>query len=246
VRRLASSFAALAAAAVAAPAALAQDPSGPPPNLIRGLATNLNTVVVQFTEPVDPNSVQTGDFILEMTEANRPVTGATVSPDGTKVTLTSTSAWDPGTAGQVHLIAPGVILDPSGTPNTSADWVTVGAAPGDFTAPVVTHFHLTKSKNLCWVYKLHGCPRPGAAWIYRVTEDGDAYVTVRRGRRLMGVRRYNGQPGSNYINFDGKINGRRLRPGTYTAQLGVQDVVGNRTPVAQQPKTKFKVKRVRR
>lgn len=245
MRRLAATIAALAAAAVFAPAALAADPSGPPPNLIRGVATGQNSVVVEFTEPVDPNSVQTGDFILEMTEANRPVTGAVVSPDGTRVTLTSPSGWDPGTAGRVHLIAPGVILDPAGVPNSSADWVTVGAAPGDFTPPVVTHFHLTKSKGLCWVFKRRGCPRPGAAWIYRVTEDGDAYITVWRGRKLIGQRRYNGQPGSNFINFDGKINGRRLPPGTYTAQLGVQDVVGNRTPIEQQPKTKFKVKRVR-
>ena len=245
MKRLAVTLAALSAAAVAAPPALGADPSGPPPNLIRGVATNLNTVVVQFTEPVDPNSVQTGDFILEMTEADRPVTGAVVSPDGTKVTLTSSSSWDPGTAGRVHLISQGVVLDPLGIPNTSADWVTVGAAPGDFTPPAVSHFHLTKSKGLCWVFKARGCPKPGAAWIYRVTEDGDAYITVRRGRKVMGVRRYNGQPGSNFINFDGKINGRRLRPGTYTAQIGVQDVVGNRTPVAQQPKTKFTVKRVR-
>jgi hypothetical protein len=236
---------AIAAAALAVPAAaFAQGPTGaPPPNLVRGVATSLNTVDVQFNEPVDPASVQTGDFILEMTEANRAVTGATVSPDGTKVTLTSSSSWDPGTAGRVHLIAPGVILDRAGVPNDSADWVTVGAAPGDFTAPVVSHFHLTKSRGLCWTYNTRRCRRPGAAWIYRVTEDGDAYFTVFRGSRLIGVRRYNGQPGSNYINFDGKINGRRLGRGRYTVRLGVQDAVGNRTAVSQQPKTRFTVKR---
>jgi hypothetical protein len=237
-------LAAIAAVLVLAPAALAQDPTGtPPPNLLRGVGTSLNTVDVQFNEPVDPNSVQTGDFLLEMTEANRPVTGVAVSPDGMKVTLTSSSSWDPGTAGRVHLIAQGVILDPVGVPNTSADWVPVGAAPGDFAAPVVSHFHLTRRTGICWTYNVRRCKRPGAAWIYRVTEDGDAYITVRRGSRLIGVRRYNGQPGSNFINFDGKIGGRRLGPGRYTAQIGVQDVVGNRTPPASQPKTSFSVKR---
>jgi hypothetical protein len=239
-------LAATAAAVIAAvPAtAIAQDPTGtPPPNLLRGVATSLNTVDVQFNEPVDPASVQTGDFILEMTAANRPVVGASVSPDGMKVTLTSSTSWDPGTAGRVHLISPGVVLDSAGVPNDAADWVTVGAAPGDFTAPVVTHFHLTKSRNLCFTYNVRRCPRPGAAWIYRVTEDGDAYFTVSRGGKLVGVRRYNGQPGSNFINFDGKINGRRLGAGRYTVKLGVQDVVGNRTPVSQQPKTSFTVKR---
>jgi hypothetical protein len=237
-------LAAVAAQLVLAPVALAQDPTGtPPPNLLRGVGTSQTTVDVQFNEPVDPNSVQTGDFILEMTEANRPVVGAAVSPDGMKVTLTSASGWDPGTAGRVHLISQGVILDRVGVPNTSADWVTVGAAPGDFIAPVVSHFHLTKRTGICWTYNTRRCRRPGAAWIYRVTEDGDAYITVRRGSRLIGVRRYNGQPGSNYINFDGKINGRRLGPGRYTAQLGVQDAVGNRTPAAKQPTTRFSVKR---
>jgi hypothetical protein len=245
VKRVVLIAATALAAAVAAPAALAADPSGPPPNLIRGVANSLNTVVVQFTEPVDPNSVQSGDFILEMTEATRPVTGAAVSPDGTKVTLTSSSSWDPGTAGRVHLIAPGVVLDGAGVPNSSADWVTVGAAPGDFVAPVVSRFHLTKSKNLCWVYRAGSCPHPAVAWVYRSSEDGDAYITIRRGGKRIGVRRYNGQPGSNFINFDGKINGRRLGPGSYTAQLAVQDQVGNRTPVSKQPKTKFTVKRSR-
>jgi Big-like domain-containing protein len=223
----------------AAPVAAAQ--AAPAPNLVRGVANSLNTVVVQFADPVNPSTVQTGDFILEMVEANRPVVGAAVSPDGTRVTLTSSSSWDPGTAGRVHLIAPGVVLDRNGVPNNSADWVTVGAAPGDFVAPVVTHFHLTKSRGLCWVFQQRRCPHPGAAWIYRVTEDGDAYITVHRGRKLIGVRRYNGQPGSNFINFDGKIGGRRLRRGLYTAQIGVQDDVGNRTPVARQPKTRFRV-----
>src|SRR3954453_16919790 len=233
------------AAALALPAAAsAQGPTGtPPPNLVRGVATSLKTVDVQFNEPVDPASVQPGDFILEMTEANRAVTGAVVSPDGTKVTVTSSSSWEPGTAGRVHLTAPGVILDPVGVPNGSADWVTVGAAPGDFSPPVVTHFHLTKSRGLCFTYNVRRCRRPGAAWVYRVTEDGDAYFTVYRGSRLIGVRRYNGQPGSNYINFDGKIGGRRLGPGRYTVKLGVQDAVGNRTPVSKQPKTRFSVKR---
>jgi hypothetical protein len=225
-------------------AAAAQAPVGtPPPNLVRGLATSLNTVDLQFTEPVDPNTVQPGDFVLEMVEATRTMSSAVVSPDGTKVTLTSTTPWDPGTAGRAHLIGPGVVADAAGIPNSSTDWVTVGAAPGDFQAPVVSHFHLTKSRGLCFIYNARRCPRPGAAWIYRVTEDGDAYITVRRGRKLIGVRRYNGQPGSNYINFDGKIGGRRLGRGLYTAQIGVQDDVGNRTPEAQQPITRFRIKR---
>jgi Bacterial Ig-like domain len=242
LRRLLFVVAALLAALPAV--ARAQDPTGtPPPNLVRGLATSQTTVDVQFNEPVDPNSVQTTDFNLEMTEATRPVVSLAVAPDGTKVTLTSQTSWDPGTAGRVQLVGPGVVTDRAGIPNSSADWVTVGAAPGDFTAPVVGHFHLSKRRGICWTYNARRCKRPGAAWIYRVSEDGDAYFTVSRAGRVIGVRRYNGQPGSNYINFDGKINGRRLGPGTYTAQLGVQDAVGNRTPPDQQPTTRFSVKR---
>ena len=235
---------AVAGLLLAAPSALAQDPTGtPPPNLVRGLATSGNTVDLQFNEPVDPASVQPGDFVLEMVAATRTMSSAVVSPDGYRVTLTSTTPWDPGTAGRAHLIGPGVVNDAAGIPNTTTDWVTVGAAPGDFTPPVVGRFHLSKRKNLCWTYNRRRCPRPShVAWIYRSSEDGDAYITVRRGRKLIGTRRYNGQPGSNFINYDGKINGRRLRPGRYTAQLAVQDVVGNRTPADQQPITRFSVK----
>jgi hypothetical protein len=236
---------AAALATVALPAgALAQDPTGvPPPNLLRGVATSQTTVDLQFNEAVDPASVQPGDFVLEMTEATRTMSSAVVSGDGMRVTLTSTTPWDPGTAGRAHLIGPGVVADRIGLTNSTTDWVTVGAAPGDFIAPVVSRFHLTKTRGLCWTYNVRRCPHPGAAWVYRVTEDGDAYITVHRGRRLIGVRRYNGQPGSNFINFDGKIGGRRIGPGRYTAQIGVQDDVGNRTPEAQQPKARFSVKR---
>jgi hypothetical protein len=208
------------------------------------VADSLTTVQIQVNEPVDPASVQPTDFNLEMVEAARPVTAASVSPDGMRIVLTSNRPWDPGTAGRVQLVGPGVIADRTGIPNSAGDWVPVGAAPGDFQPPAVSRFRLTPSRNLCWVEGPR-CKRARAAWEYRSTEDGDAFIAIYRGRRLMGVRRYNGQPGNNFINFDGKIDGRRLGPGRYTAQLGVRDEVGNLTPPEQQKRTTFTVKRTR-
>jgi hypothetical protein len=233
----------LVAALAAAPAALAQV-AAPPPALVRGVADSLTTVQVEVNEPVDPASVQPADFVLEMVEATRPVTAASVSPDGTRIFLTSGTRWDPGTAGRVQLSGPGVISDRTGIANSANDWVTIGAAPGDFEPPAVSQFRLTPSRNLCWVEGPR-CKRPRAAWQYRSSEDGDAFIAVYRGRRLIGTRRYNGQPGSNYINFDGKIGGRRLGPGRYTAQLAVRDQVGNLTPPERQKHTTFTVKRTR-
>jgi hypothetical protein len=233
----------MAAALLGAPAALAQDEL-PPPHLVRAVADSLTTVQIQVNEPLDPASVQTSDFALEMVEAVRPVTAVSVSADGTRVTLTSSRGWDPGTAGRVQLVGPGVVSDRVGISNSANDWIKVGAAPGDFTAPVVTRFKLSRRRNLCWDFGPR-CRRPRAAWIYHVSEDGDAYITVFRGSRRIGVRRYNGQPGDNYINFDGKIGGRRLGPGKYTARIGVMDDVGNLTPRDRQPHTSFSVKSTR-
>lgn len=236
--------AAAAAALLAAGPGSAPALAGPPPALVRGVADSLSTVQIQLSDPVDPASVQPTDFNLEMVEAARPVTAVSVSPDGTRISLSSSSPWDPGTAGRVQLAGLGAINDRDGAPNASNDWVTVGAAPGDFVAPTVTRFRLTPNRNLCWV-KGRRCKKPNTAWTFRSSEDGDAYIAVHKGRRLIGVRRYNGQPGSNYISFDGKIEGRRLTPGRYRAQIGVQDDVGNLTPANRQPAITFTVKSTR-
>jgi hypothetical protein len=81
--------------------------------------------------------------------------------------------------------------------------------------------------------------------VFRSSEDGDAFATVFRGTRRIGERRFHGQPGDNYIRFDGKILGRRLAPGRYRMYMAVEDGAGNRTPFVQQPHTTFTVKSTR-
>ena len=71
-------------------------------------------------------------------------------------------------------------------------------------------------------------------------------MTVFKGSRRIGERRYTGQPGNNYIRFDGKIRGRRIGPGLYRMYVAMQDEVGNRTPLDQQPWAMFRVKRTKR
>lgn len=239
MRRAAVILAAVCALVLAAPAALAD---APPPALQRAVATSLNAIEVQPNEPVDPQSVQPSDFVVQMASVNRPITTATVSPDGTRITLTSSHAWQPGEAGTMRLSAPGAIADRSGNVSLAPAEIHVGGAPGDFVAPVVTGLRVSPNKGVCFVIAPR-CKSGRTAISFRSSEDGDTYATVFRGRRLIGERRFSAQPGDNYIRFDGKIGGRRLGPGLYTIYVAVQDEVGNRLPLNRQPHVTFRVVR---
>jgi hypothetical protein len=206
------------------------------PELYVGVATSLTTVRVQPTEPIDPASVQASDFFLNVAGVDRPVASATPTPDGAFITLTTTRAWVPGQAGFVHLTGPAALVDRSGNESAPQGDVPVGGAPGDFTPPLVRRLKLTPSKNLCM-----RCRRPGAHVIFDSTKDGFAYLTVFKGRRLIGSRKFIAVPGGNFIKWDGKIGGQRLRRGGYRVYVGVQDIVGNVTPGNRQPSVKITV-----
>src|SRR4029079_12221323 len=68
------------------------------PNASFARALDTASVRVDFTEPLDPNSVQLEDFKLTMAGADRAISGLSVAPDGTSVTLAS-SGWQAGEAG---------------------------------------------------------------------------------------------------------------------------------------------------
>jgi hypothetical protein len=145
----------------------------------------------------------------------------------------------------MRLSVPGAIADPAGNLSLEPADIHVGGAPGDFVPPVVTGLKLSPSTGLCWVIGPR-CRRDRTAIVFRSSEDGDAFATVFRGTRRIGERRFHGQPGNNYIRFDGKILGRRLAAGRYRMYMAVQDGAGNRTPFAKQPHTTFTVKSTRR
>jgi hypothetical protein len=212
------------------------------PFLAVGVATTFNTVRVHPSEPVDAASVQPSDFFLNMAGVDRPVTGATVAPDGSTITLSSSKPWLPGQAGFMHLTAPGAIADRAGNVSLGPVEARVGGAPGDFTPPAVRRLKLLPKNKICLV-ATRRCKRPGARIVFASSEDGFTWVTVFRGGKLVGTRKFLASPGDNYLRFDGKIRGRRLHPGGYKMYVGVQDTAGNLTPPAQQPSVKFKVRK---
>src|SRR3954454_8856346 len=97
---IAGAVAALLSAAVPAVAAAA------PPAMANAVAVSLTDVRIYFNEPVDPGSVQPADFGLSMADSDRPVTAATVAPDGLTATISSNSPWFNGEAGLVPLPPP--------------------------------------------------------------------------------------------------------------------------------------------
>jgi hypothetical protein len=215
------------------------------PSLAGAVATGFDTITVQASEPIDPASVQPADFVVQMASVTRTITSASVTAGGTRIVLVSDKPWEAGEAGTIHLTAPGAITDTAGNASLADPGRHVGGAPADLIAPVITSFRLNPRRGVCFVLGPH-CKRDRTAIIFRSSEDGDTYVTVLRGRKLIGERRYTGQPGANYIRFDGKIEGRRLRPGLYRMYAAMQDEVGNRTPVDRQPHVTFRVKRTHR
>lgn len=215
------------------------------PGLAGAVANGLDTVDIQLSEPVDPASVQPTDFVLQMANVDRTPASTTVSADGTRVTLEAAEPWEAAEAGLIRLAGPGAIADTSGNASLGPLQIRVGGAPGDFISPVITSFRLNPHRGVCFVLGPR-CKRDRMAIIFRSSEDGDTYVTVYRGSRRIGERRYTGQPGANFIRFDGKILGRRLKPGRYRMFVAMQDEVGNRTPPENQPSTLFRVKSTRR
>ncbi len=211
------------------------------PFLLGAVPATFDTIDVQPSEPIDPLTVQPTDFFVQMAGVTRPITGASVSPDGTRITLTSSKQWGPGEAGIIRLTQPGAIGDQAGNVSLAPAERRVGGAPGDFIAPLVTNLRLNPNRGVCFVVGPR-CKRERTAIIFDSSEDGDMFITVFRGRRLLGERRYTGHPGGNYVRFDGKIRGRRISPGRYTMYVAMEDEVGNRLPLASQAHAAFRVK----
>ena len=205
------------------------------PAISSAVAISLTDVRVYFNEPLDPGSVQPTDFSLSMADSDRPVTSATVDPGNTTATISSSSSWFNGEAGSIHLTAQGAIASSSGQPSTSTDPVKVGAAPGDFIAPTVTGFRLTKGRIRCFCNTKVGL-------VFSTSQDAyRGFLTVFRGGTEVGVRRIVARPGHNTYHWDGRVNGRLLNRGTFRLQITVVDLVGNVTPDNRAPSRKLRV-----
>jgi hypothetical protein len=236
IRPLAVLGAIVAAALFMTPSAFA----APEVSFARALDTA--NVRVDFSRPLDPNSVQKEDFKLTMADADRVIRSVSVSPDGTFVTLKS-SGWRPGEAGYVQITAPGAITDSSGDPMQTAPRLHVAAAPGDFVAPLGAR--LTVSPRTICLTHARTCPHPGMVIKFVASEPGKASILIKRGNNTVGSRLYaNIVAGRNALKFNGRLGAGKLRAGRYRLLVYLQDKVGNVTD--RPPIALFTVRRVTR
>ena len=202
-------------------------------------ALDTSSVRVDFSEPLDPASVQPEDFTLTMAGAARPITGVAPSPDGSFVTLTS-SGWKAGEAGYVDLTVPGAVTDAVGNALLQAGRLRVAAAPGDFVAPLGARLAVTP-KTIC-LTRGRNCRKPGMTIKFMATEPGKARLLIKRSNKTLGSRLYgNIVAGANTLKFNGRLGSRKLRAGRYRLLMYVQDPVGNVTD--QPPIVLFSVRR---
>lgn len=210
------------------------------PSLVGAVATSTKQVRVQASEPLDPASVQPGDFLLEMAGEPRAVTGLTLDPTGTAITLDS-GGWTHGEAGFVQLAAPGALADAAGNASLGTPRLRVAAAPGDFLAPVGSSLAI-RPRKIC-LTRSRACRRTGATVKFISSEGGRARLVILRGNRRVGEDVALAQVGRNAIRFNGRLRGRKLRAGPYRMLLYLEDAVGNVT--IEPPIQRFEVRRVR-
>jgi CSLREA domain-containing protein len=218
--------------------AVPSDVASPTAAFARALDTS--NVRVDFSEPLDPASVQPEDFKLTMAGAERAISGLSVAPDGRFVTLTS-SGWQAGEAGYVDVTSAGAVNDASGNAILTAPRLRVAAAPGDFFAPLGGKLSVSP-KTIC-LTSGRGCRRTGMTIRFITSEAGKARLVIKRSNKTVGTRLYgNIVAGLNTLKFNGRLNSRKLRAGRYRLLMYVQDKVGNITD--QPPIVLFNVKRV--
>jgi CSLREA domain-containing protein len=212
------------------------------PDIVRARALSTTDVRVVPSEPIDAGSLQPDDFTLTMAGQDRQVAAASLTPDGSEITLTS-SGWKAGEAGYVTLKAAGAVADTSGNASLATTRLRVAAAPGDFLAPIAGRLKLLP-KNMCLTHARR-CRRTGTRIRFETSEPGKARIVVQRGNKRIGSRLYgNVAEGMNTLGFNGRLGGRKLRAGRYRLLVYVQDLVGNVTD--QPPIALLGVRRVTR
>jgi Right handed beta helix region/Bacterial Ig-like domain len=216
------------------------DISSPMPSTAR--ATDTANVRIDFSEPLDPTSVQKEDFRLTMAGKERAISSLAVAPDGTFVTLTS-SGWKSGEAGYVDVTAPGAVNDAAGNAMVIAPRLRVAAAPGDFLAPLGARLRVSP-KTIC-LTRGRKCRRTGMIIKFISSEAGKARLLIKRSNKTVGSRLYgNIVAGPNTLKWNGRLGSRKLRAGRYRLLMYIQDQVGNVTD--RPPIVLFNVRRVTR
>jgi hypothetical protein len=207
-----AALALLAPGALAAVPAAAQAPS-PSPSLASAVGLSRTVVRVTFSAAVAPGAVRAEDFALSMGNEGRPVSTMELAPDGLSARLESGRAWTYGTAGTVTLAG--------GPP------VRVWASPGDSVDPVLSRVRLDR-RVVCSKGVSAGCERSGGTVRFRIDEPATILLDLRRrGSSAPSVEKHPFGAGRGAITFHEKIEGRRLRPGSYELLVTAVDAAGN-------------------
>ncbi len=91
---------------------------------------------------------------------------------------------------------------------------------GDVTGPVVGRFRMTD--------RSFRPRRRATAFRFLLSEQADVRIVIRRvGRRKGAITRADLPAGPNRIFFNGRLRGRRMKPGRYVAVLFATDQAGN-------------------
>ena len=171
-------------------------------------------VRLRFAAPVGSRSIAPGDLVLTMGGDPRTVSAVEVAADGLSAEVEATPAWPYGTAGAVRF-------------RTAEKPVRVWASPGDVTRPVLTDVRLA-NRTVCIKGLSRNCAASGGTVNYVLDEAAAIVLDLRRrstdAPSLMRVSRGEG-PGS--VRFREKIEGRRLRPGSFRLTVYAVDAAGN-------------------
>ena len=196
------------------------------PGIASALALNERTLRVRFTEAVVASTVTAGLFELTMGAEPRAVRSLRLSAARDAVDLRADKPWPPGTAGTVRLR--GGLEDLAGNVlQGTGPEVRVFAAPGDTRAPVLSRVRLAH-RTICAPGVSRSCTRAGGTVGYTVDEDVTIVLDLRRaGSRAtnqLGVAR---RAGAGTVRFGARIEGHRLRPGSYFLTVTAVDAAGN-------------------
>jgi hypothetical protein len=171
-------------------------------------------VRLRFAQAIPGREIAPGDVLLTMGGESRTVTAVKVAADGQTAELDARPAWAYGTAGSVRF-------------RGEEKPVRVWAAPGDVTPPVLQNVRLARS-TVCIKGVSKSCTTSGGTVTYSVDEAVTMVLDLRRrstdAPSLMRVARGEGRGA---VRFKEKIEGRRLRPGTFRLTVYAVDAAGN-------------------
>lgn len=184
------------------------------PVIASAVGVSRTRVRVRFAQPLTARAVQAGELVLSMGGEPRTVTRLEMAADGETAELEARPAWPYGTAGSVRL-------------RDAGKAVRVWATPGDVTPPALRGVRLDSS-TVCVIAVSGNCDRNGGTVHYTVDEPVSIVLDLRRrstdAPSLMRVSRGAGR-GS--VRFGSKIEGRRLRPGTFRLTVHAVDAALN-------------------